>query len=419
MHLQLPYGKQTVPLDVPDERLLDVVLPKEIIQPERPEFLIADALQKPLGSDPLSKLAGAGDTVAIVVDDYTRPCPTQQLLPPVLEELRRAHVNDSDVLILIASGTHKPPSLDQIREIAGEKIARTYQFTSNDIMNGEYVTVGTTKRGNEIEILRDYVEADVKILIGDIEYHYFAGYGGTRKSILPGVSSNNTIQRNHKLLFNERAQAGILKDNPIHLEMNEAMHLAGCDFAFNVVMNSSRRIVGAWAGKPEPVLDAGAKLVDSMYKREVKERAEIVVVAASGYPHDIDLYQAYKGLHTALPVINTHGVILFVAECSKGIGNTVYEEHMKKYKTSEELKEALKKEFVMGAHKAYYHLKAVEDHAVLCVSSLDPDVLKSLYKFTPVKTPNDGLKEAFALMGEKDARVRVVPQGATTLLVYK
>ncbi|MCX6665830.1 MAG: nickel-dependent lactate racemase [Euryarchaeota archaeon] len=418
MHLLLPYGKHTVPLDVPDKNLLDVILPKEIVQPERPEFLIKNALEKPLGTDRLTELAGGGDKVAIVVDDYTRPCPTQKLLSPVLEKLREAKVDVSDILIIVACGTHKPPSPDQIKEILGEKIARTYQVTSNDITNGDYVTVGTTKRGNTIEVLRDYVEADVKILLGDVEYHYFAGYGGTRKSILPGISSNNTIQRNHKLLFHEHAQTGVLKDNPIHMEMNEAMHLAGCDFAFNVVMDSAHQIVGAWAGKPEAVLDIGSKLVDTMYKREVKERADIVVVSASGYPHDIDLYQAYKGLHTALPVINKNGVVVFVAECLKGIGNGVYVDYMKNYKTSQEITTALKEKFVMGAHKAYYHLKAIEEHKVFCVSSLNTNELKTIFGLTAVANPNKGLTQAFALLGN-DAKVRVIPQGTTTLLVLK
>lgn len=200
--------------------------------------------------------------------------------------------------------------------------------------------------------------------------------------------------------------------------MNEAMHLAGCDFAFNVVMDSAHRIVGAWAGKPEAVLDAGAKLVDTMYKSEVKDRADVVVVSASGYPHDIDLYQAYKGLHTALPVINKNGVIILVAECSKGIGNNVYVDYMKNYKTSQEITAALKEKFVMGAHKAYYHLKSIEDHKIFCVSSLNPDELKTVYRLTPVSDPNEGLKQAFALLGN-DALVRVIPQSATMLLVLK
>src|SRR5512137_2705291 len=168
MNIELPYGKGTIPLDVPDKNLLDVVVPKEFIQPGQPELMIKEALQDPLGTDRLSEAVGSGDTVAIVIDDYTRPCPTKMLLLPVLEELRLAGVNDSDILIIVATGTHTPPSRDQIKEIVGDKVYRNYMITSNDVINGEYVTVGETKRGNEIQILKNFMEKDFKIILGDI-----------------------------------------------------------------------------------------------------------------------------------------------------------------------------------------------------------------------------------------------------------
>ena len=418
MQIQLPYGKGTLPLNVPDKNLLDVVLPKEIIPPEQSESLIKNALYDPLGTDRLSEIASRGDRVAIVVDDYTRPCPTEELLLPVLEELKKAGVYDSDVLVIVATGTHKSPSFEMVKKIVGDKVSRNYTVISNDSVNGEFISVGKSRRGNEIEILKDYMDADIKILVGDIEYHYFAGYGGTRKSILPGLSSENTIQGNHRLLFEEHARTGVLKENPVHLEMNEAMHLAGCDFALNVVLNSNHRIVGAWAGNPEPVLDAGVKLVDDMYKREVEEKPNIVVAAANGHPHDLDLYQVVKALHGATLVLKEKGVIILVAECKEGHGSQLYVDWLKKYKTSEETEAALKQDFLIGAHKAYYHLKAVENHNVIFVSSIDKSEVESVFRFKHANDPNEALKKAFDIAG-KDARMLVVPRGTTTLLTYK
>ncbi len=418
MRVQLPYGKGNVPVEVPDKNLISVVLSEEIKTPERAESMIRDALFNPLGTDRLSDIASKGDRVAIVVDDYTCPCPTQQLLPPVLDELKKANVYDLDVTIIVASGTHKEPSFETIKEIVGDKISRNYMIISNDASNGEFVKIGTTKRGNEIEVLREYVDADVKILLGDIEYHYFAGYGGTRKSILPGISSSKTIHNNHKLLFEENARAGILKENPVHQEMNEAMHLVGCDFALNVVLNSNQQIVGAWAGNPDAVLDAGVKLVDEMCKINVDEKADIVVTAASGHPHDLDLYQAYKALHTALSVIKDDGIVILVAECGNGHGNQIYYDWMKKYKTSDEIESALRENFIIGAHKAYYHLKAVEQHPVVFVSSMDKSEVENVFRLKYANDPNEALKKAFDVKG-KDARVLVVPEGTTTLLTHK
>jgi lactate racemase len=418
MHIELPYGAGTVPLDVPEKNLLEVAIPKEYIQPRQPEQMIQDALRKPLGTEPLSSLVSPGNTVAIVIDDYTRPCPTKMLLPPVLDELKNAGVSDLDILIIIATGTHTPPSKDVVKELVGDKIFRNYMIISNDAVNGNHVNVGRTKRGNDIEVLKDYVETDFKILLGDIEYHYFAGYGGTRKSILPGISSKNTIQRNHSLLFEKHSSMGMLKGNPINQEMNEAMHLAGCDFALSVVQNSHHRIVGAWAGNPEPVMDAGVKLVDSMYKKEISQAPDIVITAANGHPHDINLYQAMKAMHTACQIVQPHGVIVLVAECPQGHGSQLYIDWMKKYKTSQEIQQALHANFVIGAHKAFYHRVTVENHPVIFVSEMNTPDVKELFGFIKEKTPNDALRKAFTISGE-ESKVLVVPQGTTTFLSIK
>ncbi len=415
MTIQLPYGKTTLPVDVPAANLIGVITPQEFIPPQKPEAMILDALRRPLGTKPLTSLVHPGDHVAIVVDDYTRPCPTQSLLPPVLDQLHEAGVDDLDILIIVANGTHTPPTQDQIKDILGEKIARTFMVTTNDVTNGEYVTIGKTRRGNTVEILKDYVESDFKILLGDIEYHYFAGYGGARKSILPGLSSKNTIQRNHSLVFEKGACTGMLKDNPIHQEMNEAMHLAGCDFILNVVQNSHHRIVGAWAGGPEAVLDAGAKLVDSMYRRKIPERPDIIITAANGHPHDINLYQAMKAMHQACQVVKDHGAIILVAECPQGAGSTLYTDWLTKYPTSLDVQRALHQNFVIGAHKAYYHRVAVENHPIYFVSAMPRPEVEGLFKFHAAATPNDAVQQAFHQMGPQ-ARVLVVPQGTTTLL---
>jgi lactate racemase len=418
MHIQLPYGKGTVPLDVPEKNLIDVVLPKEFISLQQPELIIKEALQKPLGTEPLTELVNPGETIAIVIDDYTRPCPTKILLPPVLEELKNAGVDDLDILIIVATGTHTPPTPEMIKELVGDKISRNYMVISNDAVNGQHVSVGKTKRGNQIEILKDYVEADFKIILGDIEYHYFAGYGGTRKSILPGISSKNTVQRNHSMLFEKNSKMGVLKENPINQEMNEAMHLAGCDFALNVVQNSQDRIVGAWAGKPALVMDAGVKLVDSMYRREIQEQPDIIITAANGAPHDINLYQAMKAMYTACQIVKEKGVIILIAECKQGAGSQLYMDWLSRHKTADDVQSALCKNFIIGAHKAYYHRQTVETHPVICVSSMEKKQIEEFFEFHYATNPNEALEQAFALNG-KDARILVVPQGTTTLITMK
>jgi nickel-dependent lactate racemase len=211
---------------------------------------------------------------------------------------------------------------------------------------------------------------------------------------------------------------GVMKENPIHQEMNEAMHLVGCDFALSVVQNSHHRIVGAWAGNPESVMDAGVKLVDTMYKKEISEAADIVITAANGHPHDINLYQAMKAMHTACQVVKPRGVIILVAECPQGHGSQLYIDWLKKYRTSQEIQQALRDNFVIGAHKAFYHRITIENHPVILISEMDGPDVAGLFGFLKEATLNLALTKAFSISGDQ-SRVLVVPQGTTTFLTVK
>ncbi|MFO8077076.1 MAG: nickel-dependent lactate racemase [Thermoplasmatota archaeon] len=415
MEIQLPYGKDTVPCTVDEKHLLQIIKTKDSIPPDKPERMIQQSLNRPYGTEPLSELAQHGDRVAIVVDDYTRPSPTKLLLPPVLNELKKAGVVDTDVTIIIATGTHTPPSFETIKSIVGDKISRNYTTISNDNKNSDYVSVGNSQYGNTIEILQDYVDADIKILVGDIEYHYFAGYGGTRKSVLPGIASAETIQNNHAMMFHQDANTGILSSNPVSREMTEAMYMADCDFALSCVLNAQHQIVGVWAGDASSIMNAGVKLVDEMYKKQIPKRPDILITAADGHPHDINLYQALKALYTASQVISEQGVIILVAACPEGMGNDRYINWMKNYETSEEIKQALQKHFKIGAHKAFYHRDISEKNTVILVSEMNDSFVKDKLGFIPAKDPNEALMKAKEITGEN--AILVVPQGTTTHLV--
>jgi nickel-dependent lactate racemase len=165
-------------------------------------------------------------------------------------------------------------------------------------------------------------------------------------------------------------------------------------------------------------MDAGVKLVDTMYKKEISEAPDIVITAANGHPHDINLYQAMKAMHTACQIVKPHGVIILIAECPQGHGSQLYIDWLKKYKTSEEIKKALQENFIIGAHKAFYHRITVENHPVILVSVMDTPDVTNLFGFIKEKTPNDALSKALALAGNQ-SRVLVVPQGTTTFLTLK
>lgn len=416
MHVKLPYGEGYKDLELADEHILEIITPKSYPATDSAETLIHHALQNPLDSPRLKDIAKKRQTVVIVVDDYTRPCPTQLMLPHVIKELQSAGIKNTDITILIATGTHTPPDKTRINKILGEEIATTYHIISNTDPDAEHIDIGKSKNGNVFRINKAYLDADLKIIIGDIEYHYFAGYGGTRKSILPGVSHEDTIQENHKLMFDDNSNTGILKGNILSEEMFEALHTAGCDFCINAVLNSEHQIVGCWSGDPDLVMGQGTQLVDTLYKQQVCVESDLTIITANGSPHDINLYQATKALYNATNITKENGTIILLAQCPDGIGNAIYEEWLNSYKTAAETEAALKKHFIMGAHKAYYHRNATEKHHVILISELDPSIVKDFLNMIPAQNLEEALRLAYQQQGE-DVQALIVPQGTTTHLV--
>ncbi len=421
MKISLPYGENFFSLNVPDKNLLSVLKPKGVRIDKSPEELIKDAIRSPAGTENIKDIIAKKknkDTVAIVVDDHTRPCPTAEILPPLLEELYSAGIKDENILIIFATGSHRTTKPGEAKQLLGEDIASRIKYISNDCWGDDFVYIGTTSKDTSVYVKKAFYEADLKILTGDVEIHYFAGYGGGRKSILPGICNYSTIQDNYKRnFFHPNSKPGALNGNPMYENMTEGARFAEVDFTVNVVQDESG-IVGAFAGDFDSVLRNGADLVKSIYSAQVPEKADIVVTAANGSPHDIDLYQAYKALHLALNVVKDNGAIILVAECPEGAGEGVghrnYLEWMRKYKTKEEMQRELEKEFCIGGHKAYYNHKALDKATLFLVSEMIEDEVEKTFLFKHSKDPNEALQKAFELKG-RDSKVLVIPEGSTTL----
>jgi len=415
----LPYGKTEVCARIPAKNFLGKIEPKEKPGVDDAVVEIKRALQEPIGTKRISEIAKPGDKVAIVVDDFTRPAPSHLMVPSILEELNNAGVKNEDITIIFACGTHRPVTDKEARRLLGEEIAGKIKYVSHNCSAKDHVYVGTTKtHGTKVYLNRIFVEADVKILTGDVGLHYYAGYGGGRKSILPGISSCETIQHNHAMLLHKNAHTGILEGNPIHEDMMEAAELAKIDFILNVVLNSKGEIVRAFAGDWRKAFYEGVKLVDEMYKVPVERKADIVVVSCGGHPFDIDLYQAYKAVDGALEVVKRGGVIVWVAECSEGYGNQVFYEWMKKYRTLKEVERAIKRKFKLGGHKAYYLLKALEKAKIILVSVMPDYYAMDVFKLRTSRSVNEAIDEAFRIAG-KNAKVWAIPYGNITEPVLK
>ncbi len=411
----LPYGKSDVCARVPARNLLGSIEPKETPGAPDPAAEVERALKEPIGTKRLSEIANPESKVAIVVDDMTRHAPTPVMLPPVLAELNAAGVKDENVTVIFGSGTHRAVKPEEAARLIGEETLSRVKTVSHDCKAQDLVYVGTTKKhGNKVLLNRVFAEADVKVLLGDVGFHYYAGYGGGRKSVMPAISCEETIKHNHGMLLNSNARTGILDGNPVHEDMTEAARLAKVDFILNVVVNSRGEIVRAFAGDLEQAFLEAVKLVDETYRVTVDRRADIVVVSPGGYPADLNLYQAYKALDNALEVVKRNGVIILVAECAEGHGNQVFYDWMAKFGELKPVEREIKRNFALGGHKAYYLLKALQNHPIILVSSLPDFYASNIFKLKTARAVNDAIGDAFKQAGSQ-ARVWVMPHGSFTL----
>jgi len=411
----LPYGESDVCIRVPARNFLGSIEAKKAVGISDPESEIKRALKEPIGSKRLTEIAQVNQKVAIVVDDATRDAPSELMLLPVLEELNSVGVKDKDITIIFGCGTHRVVTTIEAKKLLGKEVISRIKTISHNCKSEDLVYIGKTKsHGTKVRVNRVFAEADLKILLGDVGFHYYAGYGGGRKSVMPAISCSQTIQNNHAMLLNSKARTGILEGNPVHEDMTEAAKLAKVDFIVNVVTNSKGELVRAFAGDLEKAFYEAIKLVDELYRVTVDRRADIVVVSAGGHPGDINLYQAYKGLDNALEVVKRNGTIILVAECPEGHGNQVFYEWMMRFGELKKVEREVKRHFVMGGHKAYYLLKAQKNHAIILVSSLPDYYASDIFKLKTARAVNDAFKEALKISGSA-SKVWVMPEGNHTL----
>ena len=413
----LPYGKTEICARIPTRNFLGTIEPKEKEGVIDAKAEIKRALCHPIGTPRLNEIAKAGDKVAIVVDDATRSTPSHLMIVPMLDELNEAGVKDEDVTVIFGCGTHRPVTPEEQEALLGKEALTRVKTVSHDHKAEDQVFIGKTSHGTEVYVNKTFAEADIKVLAGDINLHYYAGYGGGRKGVLPAVSSSKTIQQNHALLLHPNAATGVLDGNPVHEDMTEAAELAKVDFILNIVTNSKNELVQAFAGDMKQAFLEGTKLVDEMYKVPIEQRANIVVVSAGGYPSDINMYQASKAIHNALDAVKRNGVIILAAECPEGHGNEVFCEWMDKFTDLKRVQKEVEKRFVLGGHKAYYLMKALQKATIILVSVLPDCYAVNTFKMRTARAMNDAIRDAFDIAG-KNAKVYAMPHGGSTLAVY-
>jgi len=367
---------------------------------------IRRALTEPIGAPRLCDLAKGRRSAVIVVSDVTRPCPSYKFLPALLDELRP--IPATAVTILFGLGSHRPHAPEEQRVLVGEEVA-TSGVTLLDSGGDDFVSVGVTSRGTPLAVSRPYLEADIRVCTGNIDYHYFAGFSGGAKAVVPGLCTSDTIRANHGMMLHDGARAGVLEGNPVREDIDEAGGIVGIDFLFNVVLDEERRVARAVAGDYLVAHRVGAAFYDALYDLRVDEPVDVVVASPGGSPKDMNLYQAQKTLDNVAGVVRDGGVIILVARCEEGLGNPVFEEWMTTMRTPHDLVERIRREFVLGGHKAAAIASLLERVDLFLVSEL-PDELVWRMHMKPFHDVDAAVRAALASRGA-GTRVLVVPHG--------
>jgi lactate racemase len=333
MNVTLDYGRTGLQVTLPDDRTVGPLTIREAPPLADPAAALEEAIRNPTGTKPLAELARGRKSACVVICDITRPVPNKLILPPVLRTIEAAGVPRDRIVILNATGLHRPNVGAEMVEMVGEEIAASYRIENHHgKAREEHTYLGTTPNGVPAWIDTRYIEADLKITTGLIEPHLMAGYSGGRKVICPGIAGLETVKVWHgpRFLEHPKADCGIVAGNPVHEENTRIAQMAGCDFIVNVCIDGKRRVTWLGAGDMIAAWEKGVEFCASTVKAGVHEPLDVVVTSCAGYPLDTTWYQAVKGLTGALPIVKRGGTIVLAASLSEGLGSPEFQEMLKK-----------------------------------------------------------------------------------------
>lgn len=413
MKFEYGFGKGYKEFNIDEKNILMELRQNKLNIESTGEEEVRRALNNPIGSQRLSQIVEPGEKTVIITSDITRPMPSRVVLPLVVEELLKGGLAYEDITVVFALGSHRKHTEDEKKYLVGDDIYKKIRCIDSDVH--ECVHLGITSRGTPVDIFSEVADADRRICLGNIEYHYFAGYSGGIKAIMPGVSTRDAIQANHSGMVKDTSRAGALDDNPVRLDIEEVVNFVPIDFIVNVVLDESKNIIKAVAGHHVDAHREGCKFLDALYKVEIPRRADIVITTPGGYPKDINLYQAQKALDNSKHAVKDGGIIILLASCSEGLGEKVFEKWMLNADSPDSLIRNIQINFELGGHKAAAIALVLKKAQIFLVSDLDREFVKSLF-MEPFDSVDDALKEAMNRKGA-DAEILLMPYGGSTLPV--
>ena len=411
MRLEFGYGNGVQVVELPEKNLLAELTANEMAHKLGGSAAVEFALDNPIGAAPLEQLVRPGQKIAIIASDISRPVPSYQILPAILNRLATAGCQMGDITVVFALGSHRKHTEAEMRQLAGNEVFETVRCVDSD--PGDCVRMGITDAGTPVDITRSVAEADFRICTGNIEFHYFAGYSGGAKAIMPGVSTPAAIQANHRMMVEESACAGNMDTNPIRQDIEQSGAICGIDYIVNVVLDEHKNIVYAVAGDVVKAHRDGCRYLDKMYRKPITERADIVLVSQGGAPKDANLYQVQKALDNAKHAVKKGGTIILMGACNEGLGSKTFEQWLLSAPTAESMIQRIHESFQLGGHKAAAIAMVLQNAAIDLVSQMEPDFVRSIF-LNPRACAQEALDAAFAKYGS-DATVIAMPFGGATL----
>ncbi len=424
MIYNLAYGKTGLSFELPDDYDVDLIEPRWMESLPDQLQAVTGALRNPFNSRPLKEIADAGDKTGIIFSDITRATPYHIIVPALLDELK--NIPKEKICFFCANGTHRQLSDDELVKILGNQVVNSYRIIQNDANNPDlHEYVGTTASGNKIWLNKEILSCSIKILTGFIEPHFFAGFSGGGKSLIPGMASVKSIKFNHSIghLSDENVNWGITYGNHLWEEIMEAAEFVPGLFLLNVTLNKNKEITNVFAGDLRSAHKSGCQFVKDSAMTPVDKLYDIVITSNSGYPLDLNIYQTVKGMSAAAQIVKPGGNIIIAAECWDGIpANSDYETILKSVSSVDDLMEFIKKneETLKDTWQIYFQALIQKKANVYLFSKiLNEETIKTAL-LNPVKDIAGLTKDLIRNTGLK-AKICILPEGPQTIpyLKYK
>ena len=416
----LPYGHGSKAVNIDDARVVQEIALPAIDPLQDITAAVLDALKHPIGCESLEARIKPGDTVTFICNDSTRVAGTEVFMPILVAELNRLGVPDENIELLFALGSHRLMSHEEMATIIGPNLASRLKMYNSDCHKDEdFDFFGTTSLGTPVWVNKHLSDRNHVIMTGTVVYHYLAGFGGGRKSVVPGCARLDTITATHRWMLDSRSGLGKTTTNPAFQDFQECVELwakGKSTFLFNPVLDTEHHILKIFAGDFLKAHAAACEYVAKVYGVSLKKKADIVIASCGGYPKDINVYQMQKTMDTARLALRDGGVAIIVAECEEGIGNAGLLDTVRQFPSPKTIEEELRAHFAVGAHKAYVITRNMHNAKYIMVTGLERNTVKELL-FEDAST---SLQEALT-MAEKltshNATVVLMPFGSLTVPV--